>query len=500
MVTRRLHVVAGGSVQGVGFRPFVYRAAVRLHLTGWVRNTASGVAMELEGAEVALAEFLATLHRDKPPRAVIHTVQHAYLDPLGHAGFHILQSDDEGSKSTQVLPDIATCAECLAEIRCASDRRYRYPFTTCTDCGPRFSIIQSLPYDRVATTMATFSMCAACKAEYQDPQSRRFHAQPNACPDCGPRLELWDPSAQALAAGDAALRYAAEAIRSGATVALKGIGGFQLVVDARNGRSVERLRARKRREAKPLAVMYPCLESVQDECVVSEEEVHLLTSPQAPIVLLTRRGTVSVCGSVAGPAPTLGVMLPYTPLHHILLDDLCFPVVATSGNVTDDPICTDQDEAVERLGGIADFLLVHDRPIARHVDDSVVRVFLRREVVLRRARGYAPSPVAAMTTGSRGTSILGVGAHQKNAVAMTSDNGIVISQHIGDLESAAAHRSFRSVVADLSRLHDYGASIVVHDLHPDYSSTRYAKSCRIPRVAVKNHHAQVAACMADTEI
>ncbi len=520
----RLKGVVRGAVQGVGFRPFVYRLATELGLAGWVRNSSQGVFIEVEGERGALDEFTLRFEKSKPPRAVLQSVEFSFLDPLGYDGFEIRPADDRGAKTTLILPDIATCADCLREIFDPTNCRHRYPFTNCTNCGPRFSIIEALPYDRANTSMKNFEMCPGCSREYHDPRDRRFDAQPTACPVCGPQLELWDKRGAVKSRDDDALREAAECIRSGKIVALKGIGGFQLLVDARNAEAVTRLRARKRREEKPFAVMFPSPKAVRETCEVSELEERLLLSPESPIVLLRNtafdavrpacilpaesqlgrlesrlphRQDGYVPPSIAPGNPSLGVMLPCTPLHHLLMAEVGFPIVATSGNLSDEPICTDEHEALERLRGIADVFLVHDRPIVRHVDDSLVRVVAGRELVLRRARGYAPLPIhmkAPLPT------VLAVGAHLKSSVALSVGTEVFISQHIGDLASAQAHRAFRDVAADLPRLYDATPEAVACDLHPEYLSTQYAAALGASRHSVQHHWAHVLACMAENEL
>ena len=497
--SQRLRVRIRGAVQGVGFRPFVYRLARELGLAGWVINSSSGVVIEVEGPSATLEQFLLRVVRDCPPRAMVQGTESAYLDPVGFRSFEIRESVG-GEKTALVLPDIATCPSCLEDLRDPANRRYRYPFTNCTNCGPRFSIIESLPYDRPNTTMAGFPMCAACRREYEDPGDRRFHAQPNACPACGPRLELWDVDGRLLCSADEALRAAEKHIAGGGIVAVKGLGGFHLVVDARDEAAVRRLRLAKAREEKPFAVMAPTLESAGRMCEVGEREQRLLTSPESPIVLLRTRtgpGADSVARSVAPGNPYLGVMLPYTPLHHLLVGDLGFPIVATSGNRSDEPICTDEREAVDRLRGLADLFLVHDRPIARHVDDSVVRVAAGRELMLRRARGYAPLPVALA---SAAPPVLGVGAHLKNAVAFSVGTNVFVSQHIGDLETAEAYSAFERVIGAFERMYEATPSEVACDLHPDYLSTGYARRRDLPMRRVQHHLAHVLSCMAENEI
>lgn len=508
----RLHVSIRGAVQGVGFRPFVFRLARELQLTGWVLNSAQGVFIEAEGQKSRLETFLLRLEREKPPHSFIQSLEFSFLDPRGYATFEIRHSQEAGDKTALVLPDIATCPECLREILDPTDRRFRYPFTNCTQCGPRFTILEALPYDRPNTTMKRFEMCPECRQEYEDPQNRRFHAQPNACPRCGPHLELWDEGGRLLEAHHEALCQAAAAVRAGKIVALKGLGGFHLIVDAGNEEAVQRLRRRKHREEKPLAIMAPSREWVRAHCTVSELEERLLGSPEAPIVLLRRKekGTADPAPSVAPGNPYLGVMLPYTPLHHLLLRELGIPIVATSGNLSDEPICTDEREALQRLGGIADLFLIHNRPIARHVDDSVVRVMMGRELVLRRARGYAPLPIplpslpAAVSEGREKPfswpPVLAVGAHLKNTTALTADRNVFLSQHIGDLETPQALAAFKAVVASFQELYEVRPRQVACDMHPEYLSTQFAKQRGLPQVPVQHHHAHVVSCMAENEL
>jgi hydrogenase maturation protein HypF len=489
----RVRLRVRGAVQGVGFRPFVYRLAHALDLAGWVENSAQGVTIEVEGEERRIHEFERRLQAEAPPRAAIRGLDSEALAPLGTTRFEIRASERSGPRTALILPDGAVCPECLAEVWDRADRRHRYPFTNCTACGPRYSIILDLPYDRSRTTMARFTMCERCRSEYEDPADRRFHAEPNACPECGPRLELWNGAGRVLAARDDALQAAATAVREGWILAVKGLGGFHLLVDARDEEGVRRLRARKRREAKPLAVMVPSLAAARAECEMSAAEERLLLSPEAPIVLLRPRRR-SVAPSVAPGTPSLGLFLPYTPLHHLLLAELAFPVVATSGNLSDEPICTDEREALDRLAGIADLFLVHDRPIARAVDDSVARVVGGRPMLLRRARGYAPFPVAV---GSELPPILAVGAHLKNTVAVSVGREVFLSPHVGDLETEPAYAAFRETVDTLLRLYQVRPEAVACDAHPDYVSTQYARSNGSPVVPVQHHHAHVLAAMAD---
>jgi hydrogenase maturation protein HypF len=486
----RLKAAVRGAVQGVGFRPFVFRLATELRLKGWVNNSAQGLFFEVEGRRPELEKFLLRVEAEKPPHSCIQSLEASWLDPVGYAGFEIRDSDAGGSPTALVLPDIATCPECLRDIFDPKNRRHFYPFTNCTRCGPRFSIVESLPYDRANTAMKRFAMCRRCRREYDDPRDRRFHAQPNACPDCGPELELWrHGDASRLAQGPAsgkpsrrnreALVAAAEAIRAGSIVAIKGLGGFHLMVAAHHDRAVRRLRALKHREEKPFALMFPSLEAIRAACLVSPLEERLLRSPEAPIVLLKQRGRSQqqVAGSVAPGNPWLGIMLPYTPLHHLLLSVLGFPVVATSGNLSDEPICIDETEARERLGGIADVFLVHNRPIVRPVDDSIVRIMAGRELVLRRSRGYAPLPVAveAPLALRPPPPVLAVGAHLKSAIALSVGPQVFVSQHLGDLETDQAFGAFRRAIADFETLYRSTPALIAADAHPDYLSTKYAR-------------------------
>lgn len=493
--TKRLRVEARGAVQGVGFRPFVHRIASDLQLRGWVRNTPAGADMEVEGPMPALESFLARLRSEKPVLAVYHGLEHAILEPAGLAAFTILASDSGAAPAAVVLPDIATCADCLREVLDTGDRRYRYPFTNCTNCGPRFSIVLSMPWDRPRTTMHGFPLCPDCEREYHDPTDRRFHAQPIACPACGPRLQLRNADGSDAADAAGALDRAAAYIRDGRIVAVKGLGGFHLVCDARNDDAVRLLRHRKNREAKPFAIMVPSLEAARELCALSPMEAALLASPEAPIVLArSRPGLVS--GAVAPDNPRLGIMLPYTPLHHLLLGDLGFPVVATSGNLSDEPVCFRNDEALERLSAIADAFLMHDRPIARPVEDSVARVIAGRVTLLRRSRGYAPMPVS---TRSDLRPVLAAGAHQKNTTAIVTPGGIVLGAHLGDLATAASRAALDRAARDLQSLYDVTPVAVACDAHPDYASTVWALASGLPAVPVQHHVAHVLACLAEND-
>lgn len=497
---QRLRIVIRGAVQGVGFRPFIYRLATQMQLAGWITNTGSGVCIEVQAQPETLTEFLMRIEREQPPRASIQSLESTILDPLDWSGFEIRESSEEGPKSVLVLPDIATCPDCLAELFDSSNRRFCYPFTNCTNCGPRFTIIESLPYDRPRTSMKDFPMCPDCEGEYHDPADRRFHAQPNACPACGPHLELWDAGGSSLSGPDQAILQATRALQAGAILAVKGIGGFHLVVDAAADDAVRRLRERKHREEKPFALMYPSVEAVRADCAVSQLEGRLLMSPESPIVLLNRRNasTASVSEDVAPRNPYLGVMLPYSPIHHLLLREFGRPIVATSGNLSDEPIAIDEHEALQRLGSIADLFLVHDRPIVRHVDDSVVRIMAGREMVVRRARGFAPLPVHLPHAATR--TVLAVGAHLKSAIALSNGKNVFVSQHIGDLETKDSYEAFTRVIRDFGGLYESEPQEIVCDMHPEYLSTKFAHTLSKRPFPVQHHWAHVASCMAENEL
>jgi hydrogenase maturation protein HypF len=494
----RLRAVIRGAVQGVGFRPFVHRLATEMCLAGWVSNGNEGVVLEVEGSNQDIRHFLTRLTREKPAHAVIHSLEPVFLDSIGHAGFSIRESGDHGTKTAFILPDIATCPDCVKEIFHPSNRRYRYPFTNCTHCGPRYSLIEALPYDRARTTMKIFPMCPDCQWEYHNPQDRRFHAQPTACPTCGPQLALWDQEGKTLAARHEALVATARSLVAGQVVAVKGLGGFHLCVDARQESAVQALRQRKRRQEKPFALMVPSLEAARSICEVSAMEERLLCSAEAPIVLLRRRSSGgAIAESVAPRNPYLGIMLPYTPLHHLLMNEFPFPMVATSGNISEEPICTDEREALHDLNGLADFFLVHNRPIARPVDDSVVAVVEGRELMLRRSRGYAPLPVGLR---ENAPAILAVGAHLKNTVAIALGDQAFISQHIGELETARAFETFKKTIDSFERLYAFKPQILACDLHPNYVSTHYAGGRDGNIYPVQHHYAHVLSCMADNDL
>jgi hydrogenase maturation protein HypF len=496
----RTRVRVEGIVQGVGFRPFVHALAGRLGLAGLVGNDAGGVFVEVEGAAETVGRFLEALAAEAPPLAVIERVTATPLDPTGARGFAIAPSRGGGERQALVSPDTATCADCLAELADPADRRFRYPFINCTNCGPRFTIVRDVPYDRPATTMAGFAMCADCAREYSDPADRRFHAQPVCCPACGPALRLLDRDGRdGRPAGADPLAAAAAWLREGAVVAVKGIGGYHLAADAAAEPAVAALRARKHREDKPFAVMATDLEGARALCQVDEVEAAMLASPRRPIVLLRRRPPgpgAAVAASVAPQNRSLGVLLPYTPLHHLLLAEVGRPIVLTSGNVSDEPIAYRDSEAAGRLGGIADWFLVHDRPIHVRADDSVVRAFRGRELPLRRSRGFAPQPLALPWPSPR--HVLACGAELKHTFCLAKDGHAFVSHHIGDLENYETFRSFAEGVGHFRRLFAVDPRVVAHDLHPEYLSTKYALELDgVELEGVQHHHAHVAACLAD---
>lgn len=499
---RRAHLEIRGRVQGVGFRPLVYRLATELGLSGCVYNDNRGVTLEIEGSEESIATFEQRLRRELKPPARIDELSVAYVESQGSSSFFISPSRDTGTKDTTLLADIAPCQDCQRDFEDPANRRHQYPFTNCTHCGPRFTIIRAVPYDRPNTTMAGFVQCPQCRSEYDDPANRRFHAQPNACPECGPQIALVDATGATVTSGGPALRAAADAIMRGRIVALQGVGGFQLLVDARNETAVQCLRTRKQRLEKPLALMVVDLCAAESLAHVNAEEAALLVSPEAPIVLLLRRAHTNLAQGVAPNNPYLGVLLPSSPLHHLLMQQLHVPVVCTSGNLSEEPICIDPLEAWQRLTGIADLWLVHDRPIERHADDSVAMVVAGEVHLQRRARGYAPLPV---NLPARGPTVLALGGHQKCTIALAVGDRCFVSQHIGDLDTLETRSTYLRVISDFVRLYAATPAMLAHDLHPDYASSQLAERLTAkggpfegtPRLAVQHHHAHLASCLAD---
>ncbi len=534
------HITVTGVVQGVGFRPFVYRLAHAHGLTGWVLNHSGGVEIAVEGTDEALTAFVRDLEAQAPPLARIAHIQVADVTPAGYTAFEIRHSVAEEGRYQLISPDIATCSDCLRELLDPADRRYRYPFTNCTNCGPRFTIIADIPYDRPLTTMRDFVMCPQCQAEYDNPLDRRFHAQPNACPVCGPHVWLEasshltphasriTPHESRIASGDEAIRATGRILREGGIVAIKGLGGFHLACDATNEHAVRALRERKRRPDKPLAVMMATLDEIGQHCHVSTEEERLLTSPECPIVLLRWKSESNVSRLVAPRHRYLGGMLPYTPLHHILLRDVGRPLVMTSGNLSEEPIARDNDEALRRLSHLADYFLLHNRDIYARYDDSVWFVPLSTPQPIRRARGYAPFPILLPF---KVRPVLACGPELKNTFCLTKDTYAFVSQHIGDMENLETLEHFEDTIALYRRLFRIEPEIVAHDLHPDYLATKWAKqearggkqeagsrkqeaggkkqedivhpaSCILNLAScilhpVQHHHAHIAACLAD---
>jgi hydrogenase maturation protein HypF len=491
-----------GTVQGVGFRPYVFRLATSLELAGYILNDERGVLLEVEGPPERVAEFLGRLPSEAPPLAAVEAVIAEEAPVTDEPGFRIVESEHAGGSEALVSPDVATCVECLAELFDPSDRRHRYPFVNCTNCGPRFTIIRGVPYDRQLTTMASFPMCADCRAEYEDPRDRRFHAEPIACPACGPRVRLLDRHGRELPSNGKhdPIETAAAHIGAGRIVAIKGLGGFHLACRADDEAAVSALRSRKHREDKPFALMAPDLAAARRLVELTADEAALLVGRERPIVIARRRAGAGVAPSVAPRSSDLGVMLPYTPLHHLLLADAATTLVMTSGNVSDEPIAYRDDEAVGRLSAIADLFCVHDRPIHMRTDDSVVRAIApalhSQSILLRRSRGYVPESVDLPLEASK--PLLGCGAELKNAFCLAKGRRAWVGHHVGDLKNYETLRSFSEGIEHLERLFAVEPEVVAHDIHPDYLSTRYALEREgVEVVSVQHHHAHLAACLAE---
>lgn len=501
---RRVVCFLEGVVQGVGLRPSVYRLAKEYGLSGFVRNEGRGVRAEIEGQGSAVDGLLDKLRGTLPVGARVESWQVRELSVRGGHGFVIAESVETPAIQMSIAADSATCVACRDELLTPGQRRYRYPFTSCNSCGPRYSILEALPYDRAHTAMRAFSPCAACTDEYESPHDRRFHAQANACPGCGPSLRLLDANGAAVVAAEDAMQGAVTRLIDGQVLAVKGLGGFHLMVDATNAAAVAELRRRKGREAKPFAVMFSSVDAVCAQCVVSQQEAQELESAAAPIVVLQRRDSGSseqqVVVGVAPGNPWLGALLPYTPLHHLLLREVARPLVCTSANVSEEPLCTANQEAVSRLAGIADRFLVHDRDITRPLDDSVARVLPGGVQVLRRARGLVPCSLR-LPLASDHPKVLALGGYLKNTIALASEGRVTVSQHVGDLSSLAARAQLRRTVDDLLGLSGARVERIACDLHPDYASSlladELARRWQVPVVRIQHHHAHVAACMAE---
>ncbi|HET9752415.1 MAG TPA: carbamoyltransferase HypF, partial [Myxococcales bacterium] len=485
------HIEIRGTVQGVGFRPWVYRVAVQVGVGGRVLNDAAGVVIEAFGTGALLDRFVAELQRDRPPAAEVRSFSVREIAPQAVPGFTIAASAVTRELRVSIPADLATCPDCEREIFDPKDRRYRYPFTNCTNCGPRFTIASGVPYDRPATTMAPFRMCPECAREYEDPLDRRFHAQPNACPACGPRLRSQPESADPLAA-------AAAALRAGRIVAVKGIGGFHLACDAASSAAVALLRRRKRREERPFAVMARDLAAARALAALTPLEERLLSSVERPIVLVRQRPDARLAPEVAPQSPLLGLMLAYSPLHHLLLADFDGPLVMTSGNLSDEPICQRDGEALERLAGIADLFLLHEREIETRCDDSIVRVIAGSPAVLRRSRGHVPHTIALRHPVA--APVLAVGGDLKNTFCVAFGDTAVLGPHVGDLGSAETWRSMESSVERMLRFLRVEPEVIAHDLHPDSIAASFARSRKGRLVAVQHHHAHVASAMAERGI
>jgi len=490
-------ISAKGVVQGVGFRPFVYGLAKKHRLNGWVCNTSEDVKIEVEGDRKTLDLFISDLEHKAPPLAQIESVSVSFDVPSGYRAFEIRHSVAQPGKYQLVSPDIATCKPCMEDIFTAGNRRWHYPFTNCTNCGPRFTIIKDIPYDRPLTTMSVFKMCPDCQREYKDPLDRRFHAQPNACPVCGPQLELVDNKGQQVGYDDI-IKKTASLLQEGSVIAIKGLGGFLLACNAENAGSVTLLRQRKRRPSKPFAIMLRDIDEARRHCEITQPEEKLLKSPQSPIVLLKWKPESSICKEVGPGLKYLGVMLPYTPLHHLIMREAGLPLVMTSGNLSEEPIAGQNNEALQRLVAITDYFLMHNREIYSTYDDSVTMVVNETPQILRRARGYAPYPIHLT---HQSPQILACGAEEKNTFCLTRDDHAFVSQHMGDMENMETIEHYERTIDLYKRLFRIQPEIIAYDMHPEYLPTKYAveqvEKGGLKAVPVQHHHAHIASCLAD---
>lgn len=485
-----------GIVQGVGFRPFIYNLALSNKLTGFVANTPQGVIVEVEGVINQIDNFIDNIKLKAPTLSLITDVSFKEITPIKSVNFIIKDSSGCEFAATLISPDIAMCQDCLNELFDPDDRRFHYPFINCTNCGPRYTIIDNIPYDRHYTSMKNFKMCPDCQAEYDDPSNRRFHAQPNACPKCGPQVQLLDSKQNLQDVADM-IMTTREKLKEEKIIAIKGFGGYHLAADATNNEIVQKLRKLKGRDKKPFALMVRNLKIAHQYCVISSKEEQSLQSPRAPIILLKKLSNCQIAESVAPGNDYLGIMLPYTPLHHVLFEDLDTPLIMTSANFSEEPICIDNDEAFERLNSIADYFLIHNRDIYLRSDDSVTIYLVNKLRYLRRSRGIVPQPIFVKSTGH---SVLAVGGELKNTVCLLKDEKAFISQHIGDLENIEAYNFFKMTIEHLQRIFDIKPELIVHDLHPQYFSTKWAKEQQdIEIIAVQHHHAHLAACMAENQ-
>lgn len=494
MIRRQFTI--NGIVQGVGFRPFIYNLAREIGLAGTVSNTSSGVLIEVQGGAKQVEDFTSRIESDAPPLSVIISVRHDDIELREESEFVIVSSEGDDEVATLISPDVAICPDCRQELFDPKDRRYQYPFINCTNCGPRYTIIENIPYDRPYTSMKHFPLCSDCEREYEDPEDRRFHAQPNACPVCGPHIWLADKQGNEMRSEDP-ISETVKLLSAGNVLAIKGLGGFHLAVDARNENAVAQLRQAKGRDEKPFALMARDLEVAKRLCVLDEKEERILTSIQAPILLATRQDDEDLAPNIAPGSEQLGIMLPYTPLHHLLLSHSLDVLVMTSANFSEEPICIDNDEAIQRLAGMVDHFLFHNRDIYLRSDDSVM-IKLDEEVrPIRRSRGFAPRPVFLKDAGP---SVLAVGAELKNTVALSKGDKVILSQHIGDLENLEAFEFFKMTIDHLKRVFEIEPELIVHDLHPEYLSTKWAKEQELPLQAVQHHHAHMASVMAEHDL
>ncbi len=487
-----------GIVQGVGFRPFIFKLANEFNLKGYIYNDTNGVYIEVEGEDEDIDKFIKAIPEKAPPLSLIEKITWEHTEVKGYKEFFIEKSKGGEEKFVLISPDVSTCDDCLRELFDPRDRRFKYPFINCTNCGPRFTIIIDVPYDRAKTTMSVFKMCDECESEYHDPSNRRFHAQPNACPICGPSIKLFDNNLKEIKCDDV-IKETAKILRDGYIVAIKGLGGYHLACDALNEKAVEELRRRKMRIEKPFAIMLPGIEWLDKICVYSDDELKLLTSIQRPIVLIKKKENSPIAEQVAPRNSYLGVMLPYTPLHHLLLREVNIPLVMTSGNLTEEPIAYKDDDAFERLKNIADYFLIHNREIHIRCDDSVSAVIAGKPTVIRRSRGYVPYPIRIPFEAKR--HVLAVGGHLKNTFCFLKGRYAFLSHHIGDLENWATLESFIEGIEHFKKLFDLKPEVLAYDLHPEYLSTKYALELDIPnKVPVQHHHAHIVSCMAENNL
>ena len=499
---KHLKIHLTGAVQGVGFRPFVYNLAKKLNLTGYVINDTHGVIIEVEGDEENINQFLILLHKEKPPLTHIFSQEIEELLLVNFKTFEIKKSNIKGKKEVFILPDISTCDECLKELNDPKDRRYRYPFINCTNCGPRFTIIEKLPYDRPNTTMKKFKMCPECEKEYKDPSNRRFHAQPNACPVCGPYITLYTSDRKFVSEKEEAFIDTINLLKQGKILAIKGIGGFHLLCDATNDKAIKTLRERKKRGEKPFAVMFKDMQQIKKYTEITNFEEAIILSPEKPIVIVKKKENTDLSKEVAPDLDRIGVFLPYSPLHYLLLEDFEKPLVMTSANLSDEPIVKDNEEAFEKLSIFTDYILIHNRDIKNRVDDSVVRIIDKKVSFIRRSRGYAPLPIKLPF--SLNKKVLAVGGHQKNTIAIGFDNKAFLSQHIGDLETVDACNNFEEIIYSFFELYDFKPELVISDLHPRYFSTQWAKKFaeenKIPLIQIQHHYTHALSLMAENQI